>query len=309
MVAKKMFLKISKRLYIRLLVVLIVSSVLGGICWSFYKQKPYYTELPLKFLVSNSPYIDVTIEGADYPLKISLGSRLEVEIHSDVLKQFNKYPSGVEKWKNIRGKEFEQQTYTLPEIRVGSIVFRNPTVVDYPPELGKESNIRSASEEVKSTAETVGCLGRGLLKQVNMLLDVGRAKVIFTNSFKKLKDGKYDLTTFEKSSFKLDPKGIIIEVDTDLGKMKLLLNTGFTVTMLHEFLYPQKGEKIVDSSGFAFLTSSKFVINNHDFGSKGLYFLNMTEELNVIDGALGMDFISKHVMYIDFSKKVLYIQK
>jgi len=304
-----MFLKKSKKLYIRLLVVLIVSSVLGGVCWSFYKQKTYYAELPVKFLLSDIPYIDVTIEGADYPLKIDVGSRLEVDIHSDVLKQFNKTPSGSEKWKNFRGKEFEQQTYILPEIRVGSIIFRNPTVVDFPPELGVESNVWSASEEIKRTVETVGRLGRGLLKKVNMLLDVGRAKVIFTNSFKKLKVDNYDLTTFEKTSFKLDPKGIIVEVDTDLGKMKLLLDTGCTLTVLHEFLYPQKAEKIVDYRGLAFLTSSKFVINNHNFGSRALYFLKMTEELNVIDGILGMDFISRHVMYIDYSKKVLYFQK
>jgi len=95
-----MFLKTSKRLYIRLLAVLIASSVLGGICWSFYKQKTYFAELPVKFQVSDLPYIDVTIEGVCYPMQIDVGTLLEVEIHSDILKQFTKTPLGVEKWRH-----------------------------------------------------------------------------------------------------------------------------------------------------------------------------------------------------------------
>jgi hypothetical protein len=35
----------------------------------------------------------------------------------------------------------------------------------------------------------------------------------------------------------------------------------------------------------------------------------MTEELNDIDGFLGMDFISEHIMYIDFEKRYIYIEQ
>lgn len=54
--------------------------------------------------------------------------------------------------------------------------------------------------------------------------------------------------------------------------------------------------------------SSTFDMSLAHFGEQTFYFMPMGEELKDIDGFLGMDFIKKHVMYIDFDRKVLYIQ-
>ena len=78
--------------------------------------------------------------------------------------------------------------------------------------------------------------------------------------------------------------------------------------MLQEFLYPENIEKKKGYYGFPIFTTSQFTINGTDFGSKDLYFINMTNELHDIDGVIGMDFIKKQVMYIDFSKEIIYIQ-
>jgi hypothetical protein len=252
--------------------------------------------------------VNVVIEGVNIPLEIDLGSRLEVEIYSDVLGQFYKRIYGIEKWKNFRGTEFEYPTYTLPKIEIGSLTFKNPIVVEFPSEASDESIIWEDLEQKKSSREVVGQLGIGLLKKVNLLLDMECSKMILTSSFKKLKNDGYDLNVFEKIPFKLGPKGIVIEVDTDLGKMKLSLDTGFTLTTLHNFLYPKDVEKKMSRYGLPLFTTSQFTMNETNFGSKEIYFLNMAEELNDIDGLLGMDFIKKHVMYIDFQKQCLYIK-
>jgi hypothetical protein len=78
--------------------------------------------------------------------------------------------------------------------------------------------------------------------------------------------------------------------------------------MVHDFLYPKNLEEKNHRYGFPWLTSTHFTMNGTNFGSQDLYFLSMTRELNDLDGILGMDFIEKHVIYIDFSKKLLYIR-
>lgn len=297
-----------KRKYSKLLVVLLIISFLLSTFFIFCTQKSYYAVLPVKFDDINMPYVNVMIEDVNVSLGVDLGSRLEMEIYPEVLGQFYKRAYGTEKWKNFRGTEFEYPTYTLPRIEIGSLTFKNPIVVEFPSEANEESIIWEDLEQEKSSPRVVGQLGRGLLKKVNLLLDMECSKMILTNSVKKLKNDGYDLKTFEKVPFKLGPKGIVIEIETDQGKVKLLLDTGCTWTMLHDFLYPEILEKKFDRHGFPIYKSDKFIINKRDFGSKELYFLKMTEELNDIDGFLGMDFIKKHVMYIDFEKQYIYIK-
>ena len=182
-------------------------------------------------------------------------------------------------------------------------------VAEFPKEREKEYLITKDLSQKKRPSPTVGYLGRGLLKKVNLLMDMECSKVILTNSFKKLKKSGYDLTNFEKIPFELIPKGILMLVDTDLGRMKLVLDTGCTFSMLHGFLSPQNIEEDAYSYGFPTFKSTHFTMNGIDFGSQTFYFIDMTEALNDIDGFLGMDFIKKHVMYIDFLRKILYIQK
>lgn len=61
--------------------------------------------------------------------------------------------------------------------------------------------------------------------------------------------------------------------------------------------------------GFPSLSSDTFSIGGTNFGSKPLYFIDITEELDEIDGFLGMDFIKDHVIYIDFDHHILYIKQ
>ncbi|MCB1107801.1 MAG: hypothetical protein KDK76_06875 [Chlamydiia bacterium] len=264
----------------------------------------------MKFKSSDLPCVDVGIEGKSYPLVVDLGSRLEMVVFSEVLGPLPKKPYGTEKWKNFRGTDYEYPTYLLPKVEVGSFLFKKAIVAEFPTERDKEHVIWSdATQEKKSSDEIVGYLGRGLLKKVNLLLDVKRSKLVMTNSPTKLKSDGYDLAAFEKVPFDLAYKGMVIEADTDLGKVRLLLDTGCTWTMLHEYLYPKDLEKKISRYGFPMFTSSQFKMNGIDFGDQMFYFIDITKELSEFDGFLGMDFIKNHVMYIDFAKKLLYIQK
>ena len=100
----------------------------------------------------------------------------------------------------------------------------------------------------------------------------------------------------------------MLNIATDLGGLDILVDTGFTLTMLHDFLYPYGETVRLDYRDIPIFSSRKFIIGNKDFGRKNLYFLKMQDRLYDIDGFLGMDFIKDHVIYIDFSKSEIYIQ-
>ena len=291
-----------------LIIVLLIASLLSIAYIVSRLNKGYYEMLPVQFEASNIPYINVTIEGMSVPLEVDLGSRLEMNLYSDVLQKFHKRSYGVERWKNFRGTQFEYPTYILPKIALESLSFKNLVVAEFPVERRGESVIWRDPEQEIPPDKTVGHLGRGFLQKMNLLLDMESSKLIITNRPKKLKEEGYDLRTFKKIPFKLKKKGIVVKVDTDLGKMKFLLDTGFTLTTVHEFLYPKNLEEENRLYDLPWLTSTDFTMNGTNFGSQDLYFLSMTKELNHLDGILGMDFIEKHVIYIDFSKKLLYIR-
>jgi hypothetical protein len=239
---------------------------------------------------------------------IDLGSRLEMTLQSEQLKRLSRHPDGTEKWKNFRGNEFVRQNYRISEAKIGSIKLKNIKVTEELSEEKDDCTIWIHPNSKKATQKTVGSLGRTLFKSMNLLFDAKNSKLIATNDFNKLKSNGYDLKKYLKIPFTNNPKGIVLEVDTGIGNLHLILDTGFTLTMIREQIYPTFTEKVFDYRGFPTYASNKFSIQGKDFGSKDLYFIKIANDLQEFDGFLGMDFIKNHVLYIDFSNEVLYFE-
>ncbi|MCB1116274.1 MAG: hypothetical protein KDK71_07385 [Chlamydiia bacterium] len=267
-----------------------------------------YIELPVKFERSNLPYVDVVIDKKVCPLVVDLGSRLDILMHADVLNQLHKSPFGQEKWKNFLGEVFEQNAFRLPEIELGSLRFNDPVVVEESPQNIASSTIWNDPNNKDTARETVGGIGRGLLDKRNILFDLEHSKIVFSNNLRKLKKSGYPIQSYIKVPFSMESKGMVVEVSTDFRKLRLLIDSGTTWTILHEYLFPEGIEKKVSPYGFPEIVSSTFDMGPAHFGEQRFYFMPMGEELKDIDGFIGMDFIKKHVMYIDFDHKVLYIQ-
>jgi len=289
--------------------VVIISIFLITSLWLLYSRKSTYHEvIGVHFTDASLPFVFISIENNSFPMTIDLGSRLDVKLHANIADTFNLKKLGKEKWKNYLGKAFKYPKYDLPSLKVEKISFKHSILTAVPLEEQNEYCIWNNKTDDKQTPKTVGHIGRGLLQKVNLLLDMPASKLVISNSLSKLKREGYDLNTFSKIPFTLTKKGIIIRAETDLGQTKLLLDTGFTLTMLHDYLYPEGSEKTFDHMAFLAYKSDKFILENKSFESQPLYFIKMAKELNDIDGFLGMDFISKHIVYIDFSSQHLYIK-
>ena len=105
-----------------------------------------------------------------------------------------------------------------------------------------------------------------------------------------------------KFPFECQSVGMIINVETDLGVKKYLLDTGAT----HNFIYDKEpSEKTIPNQ----IVSSKFILGGYDFGEQILTKLRDPLPFANEQGAVGMEFLKHHVIFIDYPNKALYIKK
>ncbi|MBF5058807.1 hypothetical protein [Candidatus Neptunochlamydia vexilliferae] len=281
--------------------------ILSLLIFGFSCSSKDYVELPVGFNAGKIPIIEVQVENNSYLLGIDLGTFLELKIRSSLLESINKKFLGTDFWEIYDGSKFVCPNYQVPNVKIGNLAFKNVVATAYPEDKEAKTTIWENPKE-GVFYKKVGVLGRGFFQKSSLLFDFKKSKVIISNNISKLKKNGYDLESFIKLPFTKNKFGILVNVTTDIGDKTLLLDTGFTYTMLHEHEYPSDREKETSYQGFLCLDSNHFAINGVDFGKKKLYFLKLSEKLREIDGFLGMDFIKHHVMYIDFPNKLLYIQ-
>jgi|JI10StandDraft_1071094.scaffolds.fasta_scaffold08437_2 hypothetical protein len=289
-----------------LMVVAVLSAALG---LKIYLAESDYTVVPVGLSSADLPFVEVFVEEKPYFIAIDLGSFQELELFSTLLEPATKTFCGVDQWTNYKGIEYHCLKYLLPKVKIGSLTFKKVAATASIPGRERDSTIWENPTARELYPNTVGSLGRNFFKKKSILLDMQNSRMVLTSGVKKIEKAGYNLDLFLKLPFTESSLGIVLDVETDLGKKRLLLDTGFTYTMLHEFLYPEKGEKKRCSHDLPILTSHLFGINDVDFGEQDLHFIKMARELEAVDGMIGMDFIKNHVIYIDFPRKILYLEK
>jgi hypothetical protein len=83
----------------------------------------------------------------------------------------------------------------------------------------------------------------------------------------------------------------MINVETDTGMLKLLLDTGATCTAVR---------------APCLNSTSKFILVGHDFGTQSIFPIDLMPTADW-DGLLGMNFLREHSLFIDYPNKVIYL--
>lgn len=284
-----------------ILVLLFVSSLF------FYNSTFYFSSTPLKLTSQGLPKIDVAIEHQKYPFILDTASFFPLKIYSEVLKKHTKVPQGRELWQDSFGRHFEPSSYKIPKLKIGNLSLNKLLAAEFPENMELQFFLWKKEGEEPS-GENAGSIGNELLKKYSTLIDVEKKRFIFTNDLKRLRKEGYDLDTFVRVPFKCRAIGFFIQVETDLGRLHLMLDTGCPKTVIHEFFTPHDMPCQTDAQGHAAIETSTFEIEGVNFGKQTLHLIPMQQDVNNFDGFLGMDFIKDHVMYIDFPTKTVYIQ-
>ena len=281
---------------------------IGGGCFIFPFFSPsYHACIPIKFKATKTPFAEIEIEGEKYPVLIDLGSHSELFLEKNVLENIQKVSKGISFFRDMRGKQYQTTKFLIPKIKLDSFAFKNVEVRETNSDFETATVIYQKNAN-NSKIETVGILGRGLLKRTKILLDFPHSQIFLSNREGLLKKLGYNVKNWVKIPFQLDDlKGISFEVETDFGRKKFGLDTGLTVTLLRDSDIKNQ-ENLGERYGMKVLSTSKFVIGGYDFGKKNLYLFDLTSELDIIDGEIGMDFLSSCPIYLDFQAKIAYIK-
>ncbi|MGE5195809.1 MAG: hypothetical protein ACM3JI_00585 [Anaerolineae bacterium] len=278
------------------------------ILWHGFTISPSFTQIPVTFTSFDTPLLASEIEETKYLLKFDLGSKFQLSLNKDILASItDKKPYCVAKWRDIKGNFYESPSYLVPKIRVGDLILTEVIVKQEDDIYVTHTTLwKDSKDERKFENKDAGTLGRPLLEKTNLLLDFSNSKIIACNTKQKLKEMGFLLDEMAQVPIETDAKGIIVKVNTDAGTLKLVLDTGATITLIRSSLLQAQACKR-DERGFLTFVTSRFVMGKKDFGRKNLFLYDITPELHEIDGILGMDFLKNHVIYIDYPNKVIYV--
>lgn len=283
---------------------LLIVSVLG-IAFTFgvyrHSQSQFET-MPINFTAGRSPLLKATIQNNEYDLKLDLGSKYTLSLDKESLKGLNKKSVGKSHWRDAKGNFYESPAYQIENIHLGGIFFKNVHVSQEDTDFVANTTLWDSNPR----PDQFGVLGRPILEKTNLLLDSPHSKIIATNNKHMLKDAGYNLDQMAKVPINVDKKGMIVNVETDVGILRFVLDTGSTLTLVRSSSLRDR-ECSQDNRGFTLYESSKFIMGKNDFGNKKLYLYEITPDLKEVDGILGMDFFENHVIYFDYVHKCVYI--
>lgn len=268
----------------------------------FFPFKNPYVKIPVKFTFSQIPYVETKIKKQNYFLKIDSGSDFELSIKKDLIKKIARSREEKTTRYNIKGNEYEISKYLIPKIEIGKLQIQNATAHDgY---IDGDGHIWGKKEQADIAIS--GTIGRPLLGITGHLLLDFKNSVFFlvrsNDSLKYIRKEGYSIENMIEVPFEGEKNRIVFSVDTDVGEKKFLLDTGASVSIIRpSFVTDEEREEM--RHNMMFMTTSKLLMANHDFGALDLHFYDFSDKFTDIDGILGMDFCQKHVIYLDFKGK------
>ncbi len=297
--------QIGFKFYVFLSVVLIV--LISLVIW-FFKEKPYYTNIPIRFTSGSIPLVEIEIQGKEYTVEIDLGSEFQLTLAKKVIDQLYKQSCGTLVSRDMKGRAYKKLAYRIPLVKMNNISFSDVLIDEQSEEFIENNLFWTDPSSNRKVGNKVGVLGRELIETKNLLLDFKNHKFLITNDVKKLKDDGYNLAEFAKLPFEMTRTGAVLVVDTDMGKVRLSVDTGCTVSLLRASHLPKETPTQDEKYNLPLVTTSQFEIGEKNFGPMDLYLIDIAPQLHEIDGLLGMDFLKKHIVYLDHAKKIAYIQ-
>jgi hypothetical protein len=257
-----------------------VSVILGAVLsLKPYFSRGYYSFLPVTYSGYDYPLITAELQGRSCTLAVGIGSRFPLFLCQEMLDGIDKQSQGTAVWHNIKGQQREAPAYLIPRLKVGDLILKN--VVAY-----------------QSEDRAQGTLGKLLGGEFNLLLDFPHSRIIACDTFSKLQAKKLVGEDWIRVPIETHRMGIIFHVDTDFGTRKLAINTTSTLNLLGSSFIPH-GKPFVSSS---------FVLEGRQFGNVTFESMDLPEDLHMVDGFIGMDFLKEHAVYLDYIHKIAYIE-
>jgi hypothetical protein len=247
-------------------------GIFSFVFWKYPKPKNF-RQFPIQFASCyDVAYTDVEIEGQFYSLALDLGMGFPMDATKEVLAKIKKKkPMGTVGYYDVNGNHYQIESYIIPEIKIGGFRIYNVPIREEG--AGFRENTRLQGCEDKKAEEEfdrkiVGRIGSGMFSDELLgavFLDLGHSKFFIIKDITLFQEDGYSIKNMLKIPYEWN-HGVVIEIETDFGKGKFLLDTGVTFNVLKE---PIVGETPREIQGkLKWVDSSKFQIGGKDFGAE-----------------------------------------
>jgi hypothetical protein len=123
---------------------------------------------------------------------------------------------------------------------------------------------------------------------------------------------KYGVSLDKMKRFALEPdeRGIILKVNSGFGPLRLGINTGATVNLIRSSLIQSiPNYAALLQKGYLGMSccTTDLVVDATTFRQQRMYVVEMAEGITWMDGCLGVDFLKKHLVYVDYPNRTVYI--
>lgn len=133
------------------------------------------------------------------------------------------------------------------------------------------------------------------------LLDFPNSKIYFILDVNKtLQKLHKSLEDFVKISLLNDKEHLAIALQTDYGEKNFMIDTGAQGTIMRPFSK--------DLSPHQFIHLKKFSSQEFYFSPQKIYLYNFSDKFSY-DGILGIDFLQKRSIFLDFENNHIFISK
>ena len=214
---------------------------------------------------------------------------------------------GSQKRYGFRGIEYEKEVFEIPKIQIGRMTFSRVPVQKEAKAFHENSSINIRSDE--SSPPTLGRIGWETCRLGgNLLLDLQNNILAFCDSADTLKAKGYHLEAFTKAPLLSDRGFLEVMAKTNMGSLRCVLDTGSTCNCLHSDMREDLTMHDMIQSFENNYEIQQFTIQNKEFGPVSFHRIPIQLPIHV-DAFLGMEFFLKHVVFINFTDHLIYIQQ
>jgi hypothetical protein len=153
-----------------------------------------------------------------------------------------------------------------------------------------------------------GTIGWRIFNKMTLLLDLKSSMIAVCDSIETFKNQGYSLEKFTKVSMLEDSQHIEFETMTSRGPLRCILDTGCTINFLNSDKVKGKTLNKMIRKDKNFKTFSSVKINETEFGPIEFCKIPIKAPYH-LDAILGMDFLTDHVVFIDFKNRQIYFSK
>jgi len=265
-----------------------------------------FSKIPINFTYSGLPTIGIEIQKKAHSVVVDLGSHKELMFTSEDFSTNELRHIGIGCSINANGEESDTDCYIISECKIGSYLLKNLFLYKQD-KFGVDLEI--IAKKIGTIAdEKLGCIGRPLLNRANIYFDFPNCALWLISNFEDFKKLNINLEEYEKIPFKLEHCGIVLNIKSDQGDLRFLLDTGCGATLIKAKFLTEDALKF-DSFGNPFAYTGTFILGSCDYGNIKMYPFEISEKIENIDGTLGMDFLGKYAFYIDYPNQLIYLQK